>query len=483
MIPVTAMHSLLHSLQGRLLLTYVALMLLAIGGLVLWLGLRLQSATLEATQHDLEIQSYVMANGVRDSLERVKEGKRLDPRALDELLRLYSESTGARVTVVGNDMRVLYSTDPQVPVQTEDDDRELEDAKGGHEGADIRRDAWSNADRLFIATPVTEDNGKAIGYVQLSVPMAPLYEEMRGTWLMLVAAGGVLLLLTALVSIWMARQIARPIQTLTMATEDIAAGRLDRSVTPDGPDEIERLGRAFNQMADQIRAMLDRQRSFTAHAAHELRTPLTSLALRLEMLQSYRDRDPTLEQSYLPQMERDVQHLRDLVDHLLTLAAVEEQDQPVREPVDLAPVLYEVADSVAPLARQAGLTMDVDVPAHLPLVQGHKAQLRIVPRNLLDNAIKYTPSGGHVTLAASATNGWVTIRVADTGPGIPPDILPHIFERFYRGNGKAARRSEGTGLGLALVDSIVTSHRGCVSVSSEVGKGTVFTVMLPVGER
>ena len=477
------MRSVFHSLQGRLLLTYVALMLLAIGGLVLWLGLRLQNATVEATRHDLEIQSYVMANGLRDALEKVKEGKRLDARALDEQLRLYSEGTGARVTVVGNDMRVLYSTDAQVPVQTEDDDREVEEAKGGHEASDIRRDAWSNAERLFIATPVTEDDGKTIGFVQLSVPMAPLYEQMRGTWLMLVAAGGVLLLATALVSVWMARQIARPIQTLTTATEDIAAGRLDRSVLPSGPDEIERLGRAFNQMANQIRAMLDRERSFTAHAAHELRTPLTSLALRLEMLQSYRDRDPALAQSYLPQMERDVQHLRDLVDHLLTLAAVEGQDQPAREPVDLAPVLYEVADSVAPLARQAGLTLRVDVPEHLPAVLAHKDQMRIVVRNLLDNAVKYTPAGGHATLAASGANGWVTIRVTDTGPGIPPDALPHIFERFYRGNGKAARRAEGAGLGLALVESIVTSHGGCVDVSSEVGQGTVFTVMLPVAGR
>ncbi len=477
------MRSLFRSLQGRLLLTYVALMLFAIGALVLWLGLRLQSAALEATRHDLAIQSYVMANGVRDALESVKEGKRLDPRSLDAQLRLYSEGTGARVTLVSSDMRVLYSTDSQVRFQTEDDHGEMEEARGGHDGSDIRRDAWSNAERLFIATPVTEDNGRTIGYVQLSVPMAPLYDEMRGTWLMLVAAGGVLLLATALVSVWVARQIARPIQTLTTATEDIAAGQLDRTVTPSGPDEIERLGKAFNQMADQIRAMLEKQRSFTAHAAHELRTPLTSLALRLEMLQSYQDRDPALAQSYLPQMERDVQHLRDLVDHLLTLAAVEEQDRATWQAVDLAPMLYEVADSVAPLARQAGQTLSVDVPAHLPPVLAHAAEMRVVVRNLLDNAVKYTPSGGHVTLSAGVSSSWLTIRVADTGPGIPSDALPHIFERFYRGNGKAARRAEGTGLGLALVETIVAAHHGRVSVSSEVGKGSVFTVTLPMAEK
>ncbi|MFN8481623.1 MAG: ATP-binding protein [Anaerolineae bacterium] len=477
------MRRLLRSLQGRLILTYMVLMLLAIGGLVLWLGLRLQNAALEATRHDLEIQSYVMANGVRDALEAVKGGKRLDPRALDALLRLYSEGTGARVTLVGDDRRVLYSTDSQVRVQSEDDDAEIEGASAGHDASEIRRDAWSDTERLFIAAPVTEDSGKMLGYVQLSVPMAPLYAQMRGTWLMLVAAGGVLLLLTALVSVWMARQIARPIQSLTTATEDIAAGHLDRSVTPGGPDEIERLGKAFNQMADQVRAMLDRQRSFTAHAAHELRTPLTSLALRLEMLQTYGDKDPSMTQGYLPQMERDVQHLRDLVDHLLALAAVEEHDQPAREPVDLALVLYEVADSVAPLARQAGLSLRVDVPAHLPPVLAHTAQMRIVARNLLDNAVKYTPQGGQVALSARAEKDQVVVAVSDSGPGIPPDALPRIFERFYRGNGKAARRSEGTGLGLSLVESIVTAHGGRVSVSSEMGKGSVFTVWLPVAGK
>jgi two-component system sensor histidine kinase BaeS len=370
-----------------------------------------------------------------------------------------------------------------VPIHNEENHLELIAARAGGEQHDIRWDEWRGEERLFVAAPVTEENRKVIGFVQLSILTTPIYDGIRGTWLSLFAAGGSVLLATALVSLVLARQIARPVQSLTAITEEIAAGHLEQRVTPAGPDEIQRLGRAFNRMAERVREMLAQQQAFAANAAHELRSPLTSLRLRLEMLQTHGQGNGELAHRYLAQMEREVDHLRRLVDHLLALSTLDEGKRLLCTALDPAPLLYELADEMGPLAQEAGLDLCVDVPPHLPPLMANGEQMRIVVRNLLDNAIKYTPAGGMVTLSAWADNGRVQIAVTDTGVGIPAEALPHIFERFYRVDKARSRRQGGAGLGLALVRSIVEAQGGQVEVKSQPGAGSVFTLSLPANCR
>jgi signal transduction histidine kinase len=353
--------------------------------------------------------------------------------------------------------------------------------------------------------------------------MVPLYAEIRRTWLSLLAAAGVVLAATALVSLVLARQVAGPIRSLTTVTEAVASGHLDQQVAPAGPDEVERLGRAFNRMAGQIREMLARQQAFVANAAHELRSPLTGLRLRIEMLQRHGRDNPELAQRYLHQMEAEVDHLRRMVDHLLTLSRLDDGQDLPRLPLDLAPILYDLADDMGPLAQAAGIHLEVDMPPHLPAVLANADSIHMVVRNLLDNAIKYTSAGGRVTLQATAddprwddwsmrspglaerardhhssfvasaslrtglrrsspgtANPAVIIQVSDTGSGITLEHLPHIFDRFYRVNETRSRSQGGAGLGLSLVRSIVEAHNGEVDVRSVPGKGSTFTIRLPV---
>lgn len=167
-----------------------------------------------------------------------------------------------------------------------------------------------------------------------------------------------------------------------------------------------------------------------------------------------------------------------------------------RSPLDLAPILYEVADEMTPLGQAAGVHLQMDVPVHLPAVTANAEAMHIMVRNLLDNAMQYTPAGGLITVDATPegsrpptasnapalgdqTSG-VSIRVTDTGAGISAEHLPHIFERFYRVDKARSRRQGGAGLGLALVRSIVEAHGGGISVKSTVGQGTTFTVRLPL---
>lgn len=471
-----------RSLQSRLLLTYLVLMVLGVGGLILWTGQRLQAAAIEQAEHNLELEAFVIADTLREPLDKWTKGKKSDGRSPESLVRSYAQSTGGRVTVTDARLQVLFSSDERVPLHREENHPEFFAARAGWEQHDIRWDEWSGEERLFVAAAVTEEDRKVIGFVQLSIPMAPIYAQIRQTWMSLFAAGSVVVLVTALVSMLLAHQIAHPVKTLTAVTEEIAAGRLEQRVTPAGPDEIQRLGRAFNRMAERVREMLARQRAFVANAAHELRSPLTSLRLRLEMLQTHAQGDGELTRHYLRQMEREIDHLRRLVDHLLALSSLDEGERLPQFPLDLAPLLYELADEMGPLVQQAGLDLHVDVPPHLPPIVANAEQIRIAIRNLLDNAVKYTPANGRITISAWADNGVVQISVADTGIGIPAEALPHIFERFYRVDKARSRRQGGAGLGLALVRAIIEAHGGQVEVRSQPGKGSIFTLHLPAAD-
>lgn len=491
-----------RSLQARLLVTYLLLAALGLGGLVLWTGIRMRLAIIEQTEHDLELEALIMANALREPLSHWMEGEDgREGRSLSEILISYANSLNVRVTLLYPDLRVIFSSDPAVNPEYEHPHVELLAARVGREQHDIRWDEWRQEERLFVAAPALNEDGEVEGLIQLSMPMAPLYAQIRQTWLLLGSVSLAVLLATALVSVLLARQMAGPILRLTRVTEAMADGQLDQQVIPEGPDEIARLGRAFNHMAEQVRETLARQQAFVANAAHELRSPLAALLLRVEMLQQHGADNPELRDRYLRQIRQEISALGSLVEHLLMLSRLDEGRIPVAQPLDLAPVLYELAEEVGPLVEAAHLALRVDVPPHLPTVAVNPESIRSAVRNLLDNAIKYTPAGGTITLAAWAERSApfhpspssrrpqhadhpegpaVAIQVRDTGQGIPPEHLPRIFERFYRVESTRSQRPGGAGLGLSLVQAIVTAYGGRVTVQSEPGRGAVFTLYLPV---
>jgi signal transduction histidine kinase len=227
--------------------------------------------------------------------------------------------------------------------------------------------------------------------------------------------------------------------------------------------------------------MIEQQRAFVDNAAHELRTPLTSLRLRIEMLQTRGKGDAELTQHYLSQMNHELGYLQRMVDHLLALASVEGNENAApRMPLDIARTLYAVSDEMTVVVQQAGVNFQTEIPEHLPQIEANPDQMAILVRNLIDNAIKYSPRGGTITLEATASRDEVQIRVNDTGVGIPPEALPHIFDRFFRVDAAHSRGQGGVGLGLALVRSIVEAHGGQIEVASRVNQGSKFTVHLPV---
>jgi signal transduction histidine kinase len=238
------------------------------------------------------------------------------------------------------------------------------------------------------------------------------------------------------------------------------------------------LAAAFDQMVERLEAAFAAQRQLVSDAAHELRTPLNGLAGTLEIVQVGLARgDLDGARRLLGSVEGELDRLGRLVNDLLTLSSLDERSPAPMAPVELVPVLRDVVRRARIVAPDHEIVARLDQPA---TVLGNRDQLERVFTNLLDNAVKYTPSPGHVEVALRLVDGQAVVTVADSGRGIPPDELPHIFDRFYRADRARARQHGGAGLGLAIVQAIVSAHGGQIAAESTPGAGTTIRVCLPL---
>ena len=294
--------------------------------------------------------------------------------------------------------------------------------------------------------------------------------------------GGVAALLVALgLGFLLFRQVTAPLGRLAAAADQIAAGNLDVRVEAAGQDELGRVAEAFNRMAVSLAQAERLRRDMTADIAHELRTPLTVIQGNLEAVL---DGIYPADAEHLGPVLDKVRLLIRLVEDLRTLSLAEAGELPLhRRPTDLVALARRVAAGFRASAAEKGVAIEV-AAAELPPVPVDAGRLEQVLGNLLDNAVRHTPAGGHVTLSLGRDDRGphrrVRVAVTDTGPGIPPEALPHIFERFYRAERDRARRSGGTGLGLAIVKGIVEAHGGQVWAESAEGRGTTIGFWLPL---
>jgi len=291
-------------------------------------------------------------------------------------------------------------------------------------------------------------------------------------------------LIALILGILLARTLTRPIQALTRATQAVAAGDLAQQVVVHTHDELGELAAAFNRMSADLAQANAARRQMTADIAHDLRTPLTVVSGYLESM-----RDGVLKPTpaRFETMYTEAQHLLRLVEDLRTLSLADAGELTLNK-VAVSPhaLLKRLATVYQHPAGQKNVELFVDVPGHLPDLVVDPDRMIQVLGNLVSNALRYTPAGGKITLAAAAQGDAIALTVADTGAGIPSEALPRVFDRFYRVDESRAQDepsavySTGSGLGLAIARSIVEAHGGAITVTSEVGKGTTFTVSLPI---
>lgn len=353
--------------------------------------------------------------------------------------------------------------------------------------------------REAISDRNTYANGDVFSRYAVRVTLANPY-TFRATAIANVAAilGAIALLalgLSVLVSAALTRRFTTPLRRLTEASRGMAAGDLTRRVPStearSGSTEMAELAVAFNAMADRveesveiIRRDRDRSRDFLADVSHELRTPLAALRTFNELLKERAGTDPVARAEFLGSSGQQIERLDWLAQNLLELSKLDSGLVLLDlRPDDLRTSVESAVEQHAGAAQRRGVTLTAHLPAAPVRIRHDPPRMGQVVANLIGNAIKFTPPGGSVTVDLSATTDGARIEVTDTGIGIDPAELPHIFERFYRGSRSNEARGSGSGLGLAIVRSIVEMHGGRVAVASGEGGGSRFTVTLPRDPR
>ena len=320
-----------------------------------------------------------------------------------------------------------------------------------------------------------EQNGQIVGTVistgqpLVRKPIDQKYIDQINQALWIAALGGMLIAL--ILGLLIARSFTHPISELTHATREMAQGKLSQQIPVRSKDELGELAQSFNQMSADLTKANQARKQMTADIAHDLRNPLTVISGYLESLQDGKLK-PTPERFVV--MQAEVTHLLRLVEDLRILSLADSGELKLhREPTSIAELLNRVADAYRHRAEQKMIILNVEANSSLPEINLDPTRMEQVLGNIVSNALRYTPEGGKIQLSAKQIEGSLTVSVIDNGSGIPADILPHIFERSYRGD--ESRSGSESGLGLAIAKSIVELHGGIIHAASD-QNGTHFLI-------
>lgn len=275
--------------------------------------------------------------------------------------------------------------------------------------------------------------------------------------------------------------LLRPVRDITEAAAEVGASNLGRRINHQGPDdELKTLADTFDSMIERLERSFAQQRLFVQDASHELRTPLAAIRTNIEVLEMDPDASPEEYRELLDTVKAQTERLTRLSEDLLLLTT-SEGETPEMEPVAAGMVVREVLSQLEPLAAQRGVSLAQEGDTAVEAMASADLLYRCI-QNLVENAIKYAGEGANVRVRTQRVGSSTSLTVADDGVGVPPEALPHLFDRFYRVDRGRSRREGGTGLGLSIVRELVMCMGGDVSVASEPGKGTTFTIQLKAPE-
>jgi len=474
-------------LRTRLMFAYAGLILLGFGLLALLSGQQISQGATDDYERNLVTQAGLMAralkNPVESYLDREEEHEESeangDQTTLVQIVQDYAQDLNAQVLLLDRGGTVWLDTAGTVIGQNLAADSQIEAALQQQTTSDIRNDE-QGVPTVYVAAPIMEDE-HVISVLRLAAPLTAAQELVFQRWLGLV--GGVIFLavLAVLASLWLSTSMTRPLETMRASAMRMAEGDLSQRLPEDRSDEFGELAASFNHMAAEVEAMLLEQRAFAGNASHELRTPLTAVRLRSEALREGNLDDETTQQ-YIAEIDDEITRMGNLVNDLILLSRFDsgraEQGHDLVDPVRLA---QNLRFKFEPQLAERGLELALDMPADLPAVAASRTHMQVVFRNLLENAMRYSPSGGQIVWRMWLEGETLRATVADTGQGIAAEDLPHVFERFYRADKARTRAAGGVGLGLSLTRSIVEFYNGRIVLDSPgLGQGTTASVWWPL---
>ncbi len=483
----------LQSLRVRLILAYAGLIVVGFGGLAIIVGQQISRAARDDYELQMANEAILVARGMGPSARDYMSGS-LTEDELNAVLADYESKTNATLTLFWIDSSSNPNFDGsehdhqppgssqnwQVPQNLQNYSEIV--AASRNTVTVVRRENPKGSTLLYTAAPIT-DGPRLIAYVQLSEPASNLQRAVYRRWsalgLGVLAITGVALL----ASVWLSTSLIRPLGRLRDSALRLSQGDLSHRIADPGQDEIGKVAHAFNQMADRVSAMIEEQRAFASNTSHELRTPLTTMRLRTEALRYDATLTEADRQQYALEIDEELIRLSELIEDLILLSRFDAGRAELgQERIDLGRFAHSMAQSFAVQAGEKGITLTTEVALDRPVqIEASLNHLMILFRNLLDNAVKYTPPGGGVLWRVTASAEQAIFVVQDTGTGIAPEHLPHLFERFYRADKARSRSTPGTGLGLALARSIVEAYAGRIEITSAgVGSGTTVTTIWPL---
>jgi len=455
-----------RSLRSRLLFTH-----LLVSGLVLLIvGVGLVLILLNSRLLDRQLLARMEGVAELTAQRGGRAVQLIAPERLNQILGRIGVRE-ARLLVIGPGQEILADSRPEL-VPPSADVLELPPAGGpavsGSFGSLLKRS-------LYVSQPLGDDRALLI-VAPRPTALAALAEE---TLLPIVLRGGLVALVASIALAWLiSRWVAAPLRKTAAAARSVAAGDLNQRLEPSGPEEAHSLAVSFNEMVQQVRASQQAMRDFVANVSHELKTPLTSIQGYSQAMLDGTAADP---QHAAGVIHDEAQRLGRLVEELLDLAKLDTGQAALdRGPVDLPAILAAIVERLMLKARERGVLLENHANS-LPGLIGDGDRLAQVFTNLIDNAVNHTPQGGVVKLASQLEPGWITVHVEDSGPGIPPNELSRIFERFYQlDKARSGSGPRGVGLGLAISREIVQAHGGTINATSAVGQGSRFSVRLPI---
>jgi heavy metal sensor kinase len=459
----------IHSLRTRFGLWVAALVLVALAAFGVFVYLQVERALVDSFDDSLRVSASLAASDVTvtDGVLVIEESMTEVNLELEVLL-----AQGDTIKYLDVDGGVISGFGAWVSLPL--DSVALAAVRSGNSAFSYTRDTMTYREYRAYIMPLVRD-GKVVGFAQALHDSGTLRRAMGALLAALLIGGGVVALGTGLLGYFLARRALRPVATITKTARRISGQDLSARLGLSGvDDEVGRLAETFDEMLERLEQSFKRERRFAADASHELRTPLAAMEAILGVVRA-EPRDAADYQKALDDIADETSRLRALVEKLLELARSSRPTATDFTQVDVSTLVEDVGEVLRPLARAKGLSLECRLEPGL-IVSGDSDSLIRLFLNLVENAIKFTERGG-VTISARRRGDGAVVEVADTGLGIAAERIPHVFERFYRGD--PSRSAPGTGLGLALAQQIALNHKGTLTARSSEGEGSVFTVTLP----
>jgi len=461
-VTVTFLQAMFTSLRSRLWLSYAFVIAIALGIVAAVLLVFL-------------LRNPVLSRQTQQQLNNVKELVLENPQRFVRSPKLFQEISqvnDVRVLVFNANREVVVDTNPekpQIPFP-----RQTLLNRDSQTALDTDGKAW-----LYTFSRLQAGQTLVVAAPRPRVAVLNIFADQF--FMPILEAGVIALLVSLILAFVLSRWVADPLQKVIVAARNYPSEAI-QLVIPRGPHEVQDLTRAFNSMLARVHASQKSQRDFVANVSHELKTPLTSIQGFAQAILDDTASTPEARKQAAQIIYDESGRMHRMALDLLDLARLEAGTADLQMSyVDMGLLLQSIVNKFTPQAQKANLTLQLDIPGDLPLVTGDGDRLAQVFTNLVDNALKFTPVNGTITLSAKKVGDEVELSVNDTGSGVPSEALPYLFDRFYQADpSRAGGEKHGAGLGLAIVKEIVEAHGGKIGVRSQAGQETTFAIHLPL---